>query len=278
MVFHDYAGWSGWVFEVDLSYVPDGGRLVPKARGYRAIPPVEAHKNVRKPPPKVVEEIKTAAEAQWGGGSGLLLLDMLKVDFPGFGSRDKARRARTVSRIYSAAQSSGFCPRKTLVELLDIPTKPTAAAGRVESKTLDNWLREARSEGYLPPFDPDRDLPAKWPWKRWEHPHHLEPRHTRRVLTLDGSVVEQPTPAGETLTVWLSPIELLGVNDEGQQIATLSVTAKWPDGTPLSGLDPVVGVTVAQAITEVAPRIIADLEQRFPGTEVTVKYRPPESE
>lgn len=100
------------------------------------------------------------------GGTVILFLDMIAIEFPGFGSTHSRERARVVAMLSYTALSSGLCPRRAVATEIGVPLDAHAGR-RVKSTTLDRWLEETRELGYLKPYGPAKHTPRRWPWEGW---------------------------------------------------------------------------------------------------------------
>ena len=165
----DYPGWPGWIFDLDIKWLWDETEeQYQSAVGdlHMTPPPGKRRKNAREPDERAQRRIVEAAAAQNAGGTGILFLDMIAIEFPGFGSTHSRERARVVAMLSYTALSSGLCPRRAVATEIGVPLDAHAGR-RVKSTTLDRWLEETRELGYLKPYGPAKHTPRRWPWEGW---------------------------------------------------------------------------------------------------------------
>src|SRR4051812_16544143 len=104
-----------------------------------------------------------AAEAQFGYGTGFAAVDFVVAARPDpRGRHDRQTRAETVALVYGTALGQGLCPYKVLSEVYNKPVNRTGTIDQY-STTIERWVREAREEGFLAPFDRDEHQPRRWP-------------------------------------------------------------------------------------------------------------------
>lgn len=170
---HNFPGWRGWIFTVDIDWRtgrarPDGFHQT-RPQGDRRKPPSEK--------PAVRAWITQAAEAQFGHGTGFGMIDLVVASRPApRGTHNTAERAKTIAMVYGAAQNQGLIPLRTISAAYGFEVD---TSGKIDeyNTTVERWVREARKRGFLPEYNPDEHAPRRWPG-RGGHP--LEPRRGQR--------------------------------------------------------------------------------------------------
>ncbi|GLZ30885.1 hypothetical protein Lesp02_30740 [Lentzea sp. NBRC 105346] len=193
-------GWPGyedWVFEVDVDLRRNRVHLRspnrPK-RSRRRLADGEARRIMRAvgaswglgvfdpTAAEAAEQQKRLVRERLPAATGFDAVDFVVASRPyPRGRHNKRERAETVAMVYGIALSQGLCPYKVLSRVYGHRVDTTGDIDKF-STTVTRWVREARQEGFLAPFDRARDMPQRWPGSPG---HELEGRR---------SPVMKPTP------------------------------------------------------------------------------------